>query len=262
MTEKFSLKWNDFQSNWNRSLSQLREDKDFADVTLITEDKVKTMTHKILLSSCSDTFKFILKECNQSNPILYLNGVNSMDLKFILDYMYYGEVNLFQEHLESFLKTAQKLEIQGLALTASEEKLYVGQDTKREEEPKNHEKDKEPVKQLEKLNKTPQYTKQRQQFKAPSNDISKVGVGSMSSEEIEAKIKELYEKVDGVWRCLACEYNEPKPNNIRRHVELHIEGLSYTCPLCNMNFRSKTILNNHKARAHKHKQYFRITPCT
>ena len=99
------------------------------------------MAHKILLSSCSETFKFILKECNQSNPILYLNGVNSTNLKFILDYIYYGELNLYQERLESFLDTAQNLEIQGLAQTASEDKLYKGPDNNRKEE-LNHDVDK------------------------------------------------------------------------------------------------------------------------
>ena len=47
MSEKFALKWNDYQSNWNKSLPQLRKDTDFADVTLISEDKVKFLAHKV-----------------------------------------------------------------------------------------------------------------------------------------------------------------------------------------------------------------------
>ena len=123
MSEKFSLKWNDSHSHWKRSLSQIRGNNDFADVTIISEDKVKFMAHKVLLSSCSETFKFILKESNQAQSILYLSGVNSVNLKFILDYIYYGEVNLFQEQLESFLESAEKLEIQGLVgnVNASED---------------------------------------------------------------------------------------------------------------------------------------------
>ena len=49
MSEKFSLKWNEFNSNWNRSLSKLREKSAFADVTLISDDKVKFSAHRILL---------------------------------------------------------------------------------------------------------------------------------------------------------------------------------------------------------------------
>ena len=95
MSEKFCLKWNDYLSNWNRSLSELRNDTDLADVTLISEDKVKFSAHKVILSSCSNILKFILKgNTNNPNPLLYLGGVSSVNLKFILDYIYHGEVNI------------------------------------------------------------------------------------------------------------------------------------------------------------------------
>ena len=114
MNEKFCLKWNDYQSNWTQSLSDLRNDKESSDVTLISEDKVKFSAHKILLSSSSKMFKFILKGNFHANPLLFLTGVSSANLGFILDFIYYGEVNLFQEQLDSFLESAHKLEIEGI----------------------------------------------------------------------------------------------------------------------------------------------------
>ena len=114
MTEKFSLKWNDYQSNWNRAINDLHKDTDFADVTLISDDKVKFSAHKIVLSSCSSMFKFILKGNTHGNSMLFLGGVNSINLGFILEYIYQGEVNLYQEQVESFLESAQGLEIEGL----------------------------------------------------------------------------------------------------------------------------------------------------
>ena len=51
---------------------------------------------------------------NNSNPLLYLSGVSSVNLKMILDYIYHGEVKLFQEQIDSFLESAQKLEVEGL----------------------------------------------------------------------------------------------------------------------------------------------------
>ena len=113
-SNKFSLKWNDYQSNWSQSLSGLRNYTEMSDVTLITDDKVKIFAHKIILSSCSEVFKFILKESKQQSPLLYLSGISSVNLGFILDYIYYGEVNLYQEQLDGFLESAQKLEISGL----------------------------------------------------------------------------------------------------------------------------------------------------
>ena len=262
MSEKFSLKWNEFETNWKRSLSQLRGGNDFADVIIISEDKVKFMAHKILLSSCSETFKFILKECNQAQSILYLNGVNSVNLKFILDYIYYGEVNLFQEQLESFLESAEKLEIQGLVgnVNASEDEDSSNiatdqidpnndENYRQEEEEKYTEKIEKQIMQVSSANIG---TKRRQISRVHSNDAARIDVGSMSREEIELKIKELYEKVDGVWRCLACEYTTNTNSGIiRRHIESHIDGLSYTCTLCNKDFRSRNILTIHKSRSHK-----------
>ena len=129
MSDKFSLKWNDYQSNWSRSLSQLRKEKDFADVTLVTDDKVKFSAQKILLSSCSNTFNFILKEYTHANPLIYLSGVSSVNLGFVLDYIYNGEVNLYQEQLDSFLECSEKLEIEGLLGGKQEETSQEGWDS-------------------------------------------------------------------------------------------------------------------------------------
>ena len=38
MSEKLCLKWNDFQENVNAAFGNLREDNEFADVTLASED--------------------------------------------------------------------------------------------------------------------------------------------------------------------------------------------------------------------------------
>ena len=114
MSKKLALKWHDSQSNWSNSLSSLRNDTEFADVTLISEDKVKFSAHKVLLASCSSMIKLILVGHNNAIPLLYLGGVSSKNLEFILDYIYFGEVTLFQEQLDSFLKSAKKLEIDGL----------------------------------------------------------------------------------------------------------------------------------------------------
>ena len=114
MSEKLALKWNDYQSNWSKSLSELRNDSDLADVTLISGDKKKFLAHKVILSSCSLLFKTILQDSRQQSSLLYLGGVSSVNLGFILDYIYHGEVKLYQEHLDSFLDSAQSLEIAGL----------------------------------------------------------------------------------------------------------------------------------------------------
>ena len=187
MSEKFALKWNDFQTNWNGSLSKLRKETDFADVTLISDDKVKFSAHKILLTSCSDVFKFILKETNQTHPLLYLGGVSSINIGFILDYMYYGEVNIYQEQLDNFLEAAQKLEISGLIgdIQGKDDHSFNQDQTYKTES-------KETLTEVDMVN-DPEDTssslvatetgvvRQRRQYsRTPSNDILKIDVGNQT----------------------------------------------------------------------------------
>ena len=256
MSEKFSLKWNDYNSNWNRSLSKLRENSAFADVTLITDDKIKFSAHRILLLSCSNVFDFILKDSNKNNPLLYLSGVNSTNLGFILDYIYKGEVNLYQEQLDSFLESAQKLEIEGLLGGDNqgnmEDSEYRQDDN--EEEKIEIEKEAQVGSENEErklVNNDDSYhpKKSRQSVRVPYNDIKKIEVGSMTPEEIEVKIKELYQKVEGIWRCLACDYTaKHNSQQVRRHIETHLDGLSYTCNACNKEFRTKPSLDEHNRK--------------
>ena len=114
MSEKFCLKWNDFQSIVTQSFSVLRQEQDFHDVTLVSEDETQIPAHKLVLSACSDFFKSILRNNSHSHPLLYLSGIHSTNLSLILDYIYQGEVQIYQEHLDSFLEVAQKLKIEGL----------------------------------------------------------------------------------------------------------------------------------------------------
>ena len=257
MSEKFSLKWNDYQSNWNRALNGLRKDTDFADVTLISDDKVKFSAHKILLSSCSNLFKFILKVNVQANSLLYLSGVNSINLGFILDYIYHGEVSIYQEQLDSFLESAQKLEIEGLLGGNENEESHENMNEWKQE-------DKEYLQQancghfaqaeekgLVILNNEVDISK-RPYARAPK-ETENIDVGSLSTEEIDKRMRELYERTDEGWRCLMCDYTNknPRSSSMRMHIETHLDGLVYTCNLCSKEFRSRNALNTHKVNGHK-----------
>ena len=59
-SEKFCLKWNDFETNISAAFRDLREEKDFFDVTLACEDN-QIEAHKVILSACSTFFRNILK---------------------------------------------------------------------------------------------------------------------------------------------------------------------------------------------------------
>jgi len=117
--EKFCLRWNDFESNISVAFRELREDKDFFDVTLACDDE-QIQAHKVILSACSPFFRTILKRNSHDHPLLYLKGVKYIDLVSVLNFMYHGEVNVSQEELNSFLAIAEELKVKGLTQNKSE----------------------------------------------------------------------------------------------------------------------------------------------
>ena len=52
-TEKLCLQWNDFNENIASSFRDLREDREFTDVTLASEDGQQIEAHKVVLVSSS-----------------------------------------------------------------------------------------------------------------------------------------------------------------------------------------------------------------
>jgi len=112
-TEKFCLRWNDFETNISSAFREIREDKDFFDVTLACDNE-QIQAHKVILSACSPFFRTILRRNQHSNPLLYLKGVRFTDLTSVLNFMYHGEVNVAQEELNSFLAVAEELKVKGL----------------------------------------------------------------------------------------------------------------------------------------------------
>jgi len=118
-SEKFCLRWNDFESNISGAFKELRDDKDFFDVTLACEDE-QIQAHKVILSACSPFFRNILRRHPNPNPLLYLKGVKYTDIQAVLNFMYHGEVNVAQEELNSFLAVAEDLRVKGLTQNKSE----------------------------------------------------------------------------------------------------------------------------------------------
>ena len=117
--EKFCLRWNDFETNISSAFRELREDKDFFDVTLACEDD-QIQAHKVILSACSPFFRTVLKRNPHERPLLYLKGVRYPDIAAVLNFMYHGEVNIAQENLNTFLAVAEDLQVKGLTQNNSE----------------------------------------------------------------------------------------------------------------------------------------------
>eukprot|EP00090_Calanus_glacialis_P038010 TRINITY_DN6619_c0_g1_i5.p1 TRINITY_DN6619_c0_g1~~TRINITY_DN6619_c0_g1_i5.p1 ORF type:complete len:340 (-),score=102.31 TRINITY_DN6619_c0_g1_i5:350-1369(-) len=118
-SEKFCLRWNDFESNISVAFREIREEKDFFDCTLSCGAR-QIQAHKLILSACSPFFRSILKQNPHQHPLLYMKGVEFTNLIYVLNFMYHGEVNVAQEELNSFLAIAEDLKVKGLTQSKSE----------------------------------------------------------------------------------------------------------------------------------------------
>ena len=113
-SEKLCLQWNDFKENISTSFGDLRSDKGFTDVTLVSEDGEQVEAHKVVLASSSPFFKELLRKNSHPHSLVYMRALKSEDLVAMVDFLYFGEANVFQENLDSFLALADELKLKGL----------------------------------------------------------------------------------------------------------------------------------------------------
>ena len=69
--EKYSLTWQNYSDHLKTMMKQLMINEDFADVTLVTEDKKHIKANIGILSACSPVFKDFLKKEKNASPIMY-----------------------------------------------------------------------------------------------------------------------------------------------------------------------------------------------
>merc|ERR1719319_2118677 len=105
------------------SFKDLRQEGDFTDVTLACEGNQQLQAHKLILSSSSPFFRNILRSYKSAEPLIYLRQVSYQDLASVVDFMYYGQADVQQENLNSFLALAEEFELKGLTRQQKTEDL-------------------------------------------------------------------------------------------------------------------------------------------
>ena len=113
-SEKLCIRWTEFADNISNAFYDLKEDKDFTDMTLVCAEYQQVEVHKVVMAASSNFFKKVLKNIKHSHPLVYLKGVKIVDMEALLSFMYQGEVSLAEENLNSFLALAEELEVKGL----------------------------------------------------------------------------------------------------------------------------------------------------
>ncbi|ODM95412.1 Longitudinals lacking protein-like [Orchesella cincta] len=114
--QQFCLRWNSYPATVATQLAALRAAEDFVDVTLACDGR-QLRAHKLVLSACSPYFMQLFKSTPCKHPVIFLKDVGFRQLVALLEFMYAGEVNVSQAELPALLRTAEALQVRGLADT-------------------------------------------------------------------------------------------------------------------------------------------------
>ena len=258
MSEKLCLQWNDFKANTNSAFGRLRDDKEFTDVTLACEDGQQMEAHKVILAASSPFFETILQRNKHPHPLIYLKGFQSRDLLSILDFLYFGEANVYQENLDSFLAIAEELKLKGLTGQTSSDKMK--QETPSTENAKPKEASRKSTIDIS-------YVQSGVDVKESPTAVAITNQFSGDLAGLDQKVKSMMERSqnmiqagtrgDGTPKrqtafiCKVCG-KEGLPRHIRDHIEAnHLEGISILCEHCGKTFSARVNLSMHKSRVHK-----------
>ena len=254
--EKLCLKWNDFQESVSASFGRLRQSNKFADVTLVCEDGEQIETHKIVLAAFSPFFEKVLDGSVHPHPMIYLKGIKQVEMLSILDFLYYGEANVFQDNLEQFLAAAEDLMVKGLT-GAKKEKQENIEAQFLDSTPK-------PALRINEKSSDTIAKVKPEPFEAspPNMDLSKndqtgpTKVFTNELQEHKERVNSMLQKCENkvsnnIYSCKVCG-KEGIKGNIENHIDVHhLENVTLPCPLCDKVCTSRPALVYHKKTFHE-----------
>ena len=244
MEEKFILKWDHFHSNASKSFSVLRNADYVHDVTLVSDDHNQISAHKLVLSSCSEYFKvlcFVLREplpeifrtfwtmstmekrkCTRTIQTDFLKWPKDSSYKGLLTENR-GEDNGLVEKFDNDVTANNSfIEPMGLSMQGMPKKATIKNEN----------------------------TADSMDVGMPEKVI--IPVSSMEMSELDTKVNQHWAKCDdGSYSCTLCGKNMARKDHIRKHIEIHLDGISIPCNVCEKAFRSKNSLQKHKYVYHK-----------
>ena len=252
MAQKLYLQWNDFQENVQVAFGNLRSDKSFTDVTLACEDGQQLEAHRVILAASSPFFQKLLQTTKHPNPLIYMRGIKFEDLLAIIDFLYCGETNVFQENLDSFLSIAEELQLKGLMGRTGRGEETVQPGVKLESDIAK------PRVRIDAENQKSEEERDPMIEAEPNNIIALPTYFTGNLEELEEKVKSLMEKSRNFYangkqkadKCKVCG-KEGLGSAIKGHIEAnHLEGVVLPCNHCEKVFRSRNRLSWHVRKHH------------
>ena len=248
MPEKLVLQWNDFKDNVKTAFGNLRDDKNFTDVTLASDDGQQVEAHKVILAASSPFFQKLLESNRHPHPLICMRGMKFNDLLAIVDFLYFGQTSVFQENLNNFLSITHELELKGLVGNGEqtfEDLINAKSSESNEPKAETH------------MNNTSEDFQNRLETSSlgPVNKVAPRNSFS-DEEDLEERVKSLMEKImteSGFrvsFKCKVCG-KEDASDHLKNHIEAkHLDDIVLSCDHCDNVFRTRNSLKCHKLKFH------------
>jgi len=250
---------------------------------LVCDDRKILKAHKVVLSASSSVFHNIVKDLPQNNSVIYLRGINHVEMEAILKYMYLGEATFSEDRMTEFLSVADNLDIKELGKniefdnreeylksegevdsTSADEiddsqndedenftskddplmKNYAGAGLVKEEISESVSFENYQAEIEDSLRKHTQSQHEEVKFSCNQCEYKALRKGYLRSH-----IKSIHEGVK--YDCNLCEYKATQPGNLRTHIQSKHEGVKFPCNLCNQPLNSKSSLIMHMKAKHQ-----------
>ena len=224
--EKFGVSWPNYLDHLRSMMKGLMMNDEFSDVTLVTEDKKHINANIFILSTCSLVFRDIFLKNRNSNPIIYLRGVQYSELEPMIQFIYLGEASFYEERMDEFLAVAKSLQIKGLCNDESETEFELN-------------------------------------FKPSACDS--VRSENFEEETVmsdQIKIQEQQERpredaqVKGRYDCDLCHKTYSLKGGLKIHKQSAHQGIKYACDQCDHQFTTKHSLTEHIQSKHEDVKHF------
>ena len=235
------------QGKWFESLW---EDEELADVTLVCRDGSQLKSHKAVLALSSPLLRTILTRSKRPDPVLLMLTTDALVLEKLLRLVYFGQVSLPSDQLESLLSAADALQ---LSLLSNQRVTNVGIEHETQITSKAGEAEqglKFEVKPFDKETKT----KLTPQLVAldPNTSLEKkirfdldrsTRISSVHPDEIGS------EQVNTAASCTECGKEFEAFNHLWVHIQ-SVHHMRYQCKNCGKRYQSASVLNQHVDSAH------------
>ena len=209
--EMHTLTWNRYSDHLREMVNEMMTSSQFADVTLVTDDKQLIRAHRNILSACSPVFKHILNlDSSIANPVIYLRGIQNSEMVSIMQLIYQGQVSFNEERLSELLTVSKNLEIKELATVININDKTSVNEKRNENENKISDKIEDISKNLKLTLSDIALTKPQAQ--AVSFVANKADYNSLSEESI--------------FKCLDCERIFNDEQALFHHINIDHEGVT------------------------------------